>query len=149
MPELQEPLATAVRRALRRAVLDHCSFERRRHHRSLVHVGVPGGVELIVPVNDDEPTDHTLRTDVLAATFARAARDPGGGGGSGGSDGVLVWLTRTGPLDLQDVDAVWLAAARAAAAEAELDLTLVVVNRHGWRDPRSGVATTWKRLRQR
>lgn len=141
MPELNDPVAGAVRRTLRRAVLDHAGSERRRHHRSLVHVGVPGTGELVVPVHDDEPTDHSLRTDVLAATFARATRSD--------ADGVLVWLTRTGPLELQDVDAAWLSAARAAAAEADLDLTLVVVNRHGWRDPRSGATTTWKRLRQR
>lgn len=98
-----------------------------------------------MPVHPDESTDHTLRTDVLAATFARSVRTAR----AATDDRVLVWLTRTGPLDLQDVDVAWLAAARAATAEAGLDLTLVIVTRHGWRDPRSGTTTTWKRLRQR
>ena len=61
----------------------------------------------------------------------------------------LVWLTRPGELDLQDVDAAWLAAARTAYAEAAAPLTMVVVTRRGWRDPRSGVRREWKRLRQR
>ena len=61
----------------------------------------------------------------------------------------MVWLTRAGDLDLQDVDAAWLSAARAAGAEAGIDLTLVVVTRRGWSDPRSGVSREWKRLRSR
>jgi hypothetical protein len=48
---------------------------------------------------------------------------------------------------VQDVDARWLAAARASYAEAGLPLTFVVVNRRGWRDPRSGLGRTWARVR--
>ena len=59
----------------------------------------------------------------------------------------LVWLTRAGGLELQDVDARWLAAARAANAEAGVAAALVVVNRRGWRDPRSGLRRTWARVR--
>ena len=40
----------------------------------------------------------------------------------------MVWLTRPGELDLQDLDVQWMAAARAASAEAGIGLTLVVVN---------------------
>lgn len=137
MPVLAEPLAPSRRRALRRAVLEHTQRERRRRHLCLVHVGTPGGSQVIVPVHDGE-TDHALRVDVLAAAFARVP----------GPD-VLVWLSRAGPLELQDVDAAWLAAALCAAAEADRDLTMVVVTRLGWWDPRSGVRTTWLRLRQR
>ncbi|MCY7396347.1 MAG: hypothetical protein LH468_09400 [Nocardioides sp.] len=151
MPALLEPVPSARRRSLRRAVLDHALGEHRRHHLSLVHVGTPGGQEEIVPVLSEEPTDHTLRTDVLAAAFARVGRRHGADRDAPAEPAreVMVWLTRTGPLELQDVDAVWLAAALAAAAEAGLDLTLVVVNRHGWWDPRTGTVTTWRRLRQR
>jgi hypothetical protein len=66
-----------------------------------------------------------------------------------GTEPRLVWLTRPGDLALQDLDAAWLAATRAAGAEAGLPLTMVVVTRHGWRDPRSGAGRTWKRLRAR
>jgi hypothetical protein len=37
----------------------------------------------------------------------------------------------------------------AAFAEVGEDATFVVVTRHGWADPRSGVGRTWKRIRQR
>jgi hypothetical protein len=58
-----------------------------------------------------------------------------------------VWLTRSGELALHDLDVEWLTAAASAYAEAGVDLTMVVVNRRGWRDPRSGVGQTWVRLR--
>ena len=85
------------------------------------------------------PLDHALRTDVVAAMLARVRAEPA----------PLVWITRPGDLCLQDVDAVWLAAARAATAEAGRALTLVVVTRQGWWDPRSGATRTWRRLRVR
>jgi hypothetical protein len=87
-----------------------------------------------------DDADHALRTDVVAALLRRTTRP--------GVEPVL-WLTRPGPLDLQDEDAAWLAAARAATGEAGRALTMVVVTRKGWRDPRSGVQRTWRRLRPR
>jgi hypothetical protein len=47
------------------------------------------------------------------------------------------------------MDAEWLSAARSAFAEAGVDLTMVVVTRRGWWDPRSGRRREWKRLRRR
>jgi hypothetical protein len=61
----------------------------------------------------------------------------------------LVWLTRPGDLVDQDVDLTWLAGARQAFGEADLPLVFVVVNRHGWRDPRSGLEVAWVRMRRR
>lgn len=89
-------------------------------------------------VRDDEPSDHALRCDVVAA-MVRRTRRPG--------PVPMVWLTRAGALETQDVDAAWLASARAAYAELGLPLLMVLVNRRGWRDPRSGAACTWRRLR--
>jgi hypothetical protein len=137
---LVEPLPPDLRVALRRAALDHALSERRRHFTPALHVGCPGGPQAVLALEPGERLDHTLRTDVVAALLARATRfgpDP------------LVWLTRSGDLGLQDLDALWLAAACAASAEAGTPLTLVVVNRHGWRDPRSGTSRTWRRLRRR
>ncbi|WP_241153924.1 hypothetical protein [Nocardioides pantholopis] len=140
---LVEPLSPALQALLRRAVLDHAVLERRRWFPTLVHVGTPGGAESVFADRPDEPTDHALRTDLVAALLARHRR-------TGATTPALVWLTRPGELELQDVDAAWLAAAGAASAEAgRVGLTVVVVNRHGWRDPRTGLHRTWVRLRRR
>lgn len=138
-PGLPDALPPALARLLRRAVLDHATSEPRKAFPARLHVGTPGGRQRVLAV-DEEPTDHALRTDCLAAMLSRAAPEP---------PGPVVWLTRPGDLDLQDVDARWLAAALAAAGEAGRPLTMVVVNKHGWRDPRSGTARHWKRMRRR
>jgi hypothetical protein len=140
MEGIHEPLPRQVHDTLRRAVLDHALSERRRSFAPILHVGSPGGSQALFALTDEDVVDHTLRTDVVAALMRRTAR-PG--------LTPLVWLTRPGDLDLQDEDAAWLAAARAAAAEAGVELTMVVVTRTGWRDPRSGVERTWRRLRAR
>jgi hypothetical protein len=134
-----EPLTRSLHHMLRRAVLEHAVSERRRVFAPLLHVGTPGGSQALFAAGPLTATDHALRTDIVAALLRRTS----------GVDGRLVWLTRAGGLELQDVDAAWLAAARAAAGEAGVPLTMVVVTRHGWRDPRSGAGRTWKRLRAR
>lgn len=123
-------------------MLDHALSEHRRSFPTILHVGTPGGRESVFADRPDDPTDQALRTDIVAALLARHRR-------AGGATPPLVWLSRPGDLELQDVDAAWLAAARAAAAEAGGVLTMVVINRHGWRDPRSGLSRTWVRLRRR
>ena len=138
---IDEPVPRALAGVLRRAALDHARAEHRRGYPPLLHVGFPGGAEEVFALVPGDPTDHAIRADVLAAMIQRARRVAGAV--------PLVWLTRAGPLDLQDVDAAWLAAARTAAAEAGVTLTMVVVTRHGWADPRSGVCRRWKRLRER
>ncbi|MCW2853842.1 MAG: hypothetical protein JWM84_3506 [Nocardioides sp.] len=135
---LREPLSPVLHRVLRQAVLDHATAEHRRGFLPLVHVGVPGRRETVFAVRPDERTDHTLRTDIVSA-MVRRVRQPG--------PAPMVWLTRRDPLQTQDVDLAWLAAARSAYGELGLPLVMVVVNRHGWRDPRSGAERTWQRLR--
>jgi hypothetical protein len=88
-------------------------------------------------VVDDPTWDHGLRTEIVGASL-RARADP-----------AWVWVTRSGPLSLPDVDAAWLGPAVAAAAEREIDVAFVVVTRHGWIDPRSGLRREWKRIRSR
>lgn len=138
-PGLVEPVAPRLAALLRRAVLDHATSEPRRSFPARLHVGTPGGAQRVLALGA-EASDHSLRTDVVAAMLDRAPT---------GAGTPLVWLTRPGDLELQDVDAQWLAAALAASAEAGRPLTMVVVDRHGWRDPRSGTARRWKRLRRR
>lgn len=137
MEGLRPPIGTEMARLLRRAVLDHCISEPRRVHPPLVHVGVPGAAEAVLA--DQDPTDHGLRCDLVAAMLSRTSR---------GSLTPLVWVTRTGALDVQDVDMWWLASARAAYAEAGQPLVMVVVTRRGWRDPRSGASREWVKLKR-
>ena len=134
---LSEPLSRHTHVLLRRVVLEHAARERRRVHPPVLHVGVPSERVASLSVSTAEPTDPGLRTDLVAALRVRAGVHPD----------QLVWLTRTGGLELQDVDARWLAASRAAYDEAGAALAFVVVNRRGWRDPVSGLSRTWVRLR--
>ncbi|MDF1603163.1 hypothetical protein [Nocardioides sp. YIM 152315] len=141
---IREPVGPPLTTVLRRAVLDHAQREKRRVHPPLLHVGWPGAREEVFAVEAGDVLDHTLRCDVVAAMLRTARRHAPVTGAV-----PMLWLTRPGPLEVEDVDLAWLAAARAATGEAGVDLTLVVVNRHGWLDPRSGVRREWKRLRQR
>jgi hypothetical protein len=133
------PIPPWLRRALRTAALDHALAERRLAHRPVLHVGRPGDDHEVLSVTLEEPADHTLRVDMVAAALCRARhRTPE----------PIVWLARTGALVDEDADLAWLAAARQAFAEASVPLVYVVVNRHGWRDPRSGAERQWARLRR-
>ncbi len=132
-----EPLSKRTLVLLRQAVLDHARSETRRRYPPVLHVGVPGRRVATLEL-DDVATDPGLRTDVVAALRVRAGGDPD----------ELVWLTRCGGLETQDVDADWLTASRAAYAEAGAGLPVfVVVNRRGWRDPASARGRTWARIR--
>jgi hypothetical protein len=135
MPVLREPVSLTTRRALRTAVLLLAQTDRRRHVPPCLHVGTPGGPTTTIAHDGD--WDHGLRTEVVGAAL-RACDDP-----------PWVWLTRSGPLTLQDPDAAWLGPTLAAAAEREHDVAFVVVTRHGWRDPRSGLTQQWQRIRAR
>lgn len=123
-------------RRARTAVLELARAERRRRHPALVHVGEPGDRAEVLPA--ETGPDHGLRTDVLAALlWARRDADP------------WVWLTRTGSLLWQDLDAAWFAAWTAASAEVALPGRFLVVTRHGWHDPLRGTSRRWKRIRDR
>jgi len=135
---ISEPVAAPLERLLRRAVLQLVTDEHRRRFPPTVHVGLPAGRR--AEFAPEPPMDQALRADVVAAMLRRARDD---------ACSPLVWLTRPGSLELSDTDADWLAAARTAYVEAGVELTMVVVTRHGWRDPRSGTARRWRRLRDR
>ncbi len=137
--EVREPIDPERRRLLRRAVVEHVAARPGRAVPCVVHVGTPGHGVRRFTVRDGEPTDHALRADIVAALVGRR-RDTA-------RSWPWLWLTRAGDLALHDLDADWLAAATTAYAEAGGDLTMVVVTRRGWRDPRSGAQQTWVRLR--
>lgn len=120
---------------LREAVRRHAAGERRRRFAPVLHVGRPGVRESSTGASL-AATDHALRCDLVAGLVATC-----------GEPEPLVWLTRPGDLDREDLDAAWSAATRAAAAEAGRPLPYVTVTRHGWRDPVTGEGRTWKRIR--
>jgi len=142
MPGLTEPLGADRAKALRRLVLAFKAAEHRRVFEPVLHLASPGGLRASYDIGRDEVMDPTLRTDVVAALLLRARTDTD-------TDPPLVWMTRRGELAWHDVDASWLTAADAAYSEAGLPLTMVVVTRLGWYDPRSGVRRQWRRLRER
>ena len=129
---------------LREAVRRHAAGERRRRFAPVIHVGRPGVRERTAPASL-AATDHALRCDLVAAMVASTVA--GMVGTVAGEDDPLVWLTRPGELDCEDVDLAWSAAARTAGAEAGRPLTCVVVTRRGWRDPVTGEGRTWQRMR--
>jgi hypothetical protein len=136
VPVLKEPLAPRTTRVLRRAVLDLALHQRRARVPPTLHTGLPGGPA--VSVGDDPTWDHGLRTEIVATVLGAVAEPT-----------ALTWLTRSGTGALHDVDAAWLGPVLAAYGEQGRDPTFVVVTRHGWTDPRSGVGRRWKRIRQR
>ncbi len=138
MPVLVEPLDPVARTELRSAVLGLRAAGGRRRVPPTLHLGRPGGACAVFE-EPDEAIDHGVRCDVVAALLRQ--REPG-------SD-PLTWLARWGELHQHDLDAAWLSAAIAAHAEAGVSLTMVVVTREGWWDPRSGLRQTWRRLRPR
>jgi hypothetical protein len=142
MSHVEEPVPPAEQALLRRLVLEHKAAERRQHFPPVLHLGGPGRPEVGRVVEDSrdpaEQLDHALRCDLLEAILKRGAAGP-----------VMTWLTRPGPLEVQDVDLAWLRVVVAVNGETRRALPYVVVTRDGWRDPRSGVGRTWRRLRQR
>lgn len=141
MPVLCDPVPPPTAAALRRAVLDLRTGERRRVFGPVLHVGHPlGGVVASTP-GTGAGLDAALRADQVAALLRRATRTE--------ETTPLVWLTRTGAHAWHDADAEWLEPAARALAEAGRSLTFVVVTKHGWWDPRSGAGRVWARLRPR
>lgn len=136
VPAIVEPVPPATARQLRQAVLTLVTVERRRRFPAVLHVGTPGCTSSAVP--DDRTWDAGLRADVAGALLRAMA---------GGT--ATAWVTRPGSLVLQDVDADWLGPLLRSAEENAVDLTYVVVTRHGWIDPRTGVHREWKRIRDR
>lgn len=144
-PGVTEPVPRPLARLLREAVLTHVTGERRRNGPAVLHAGVPGGAERTFTVSPRDALDHALRVDVVEA-LVRPGVDAG--------RVPLLWLTRResageGASGEAQVDRDWVAAVTAAGHELGVVLDLVVVTRHGWRDPRTGVCRRWKRIRRR
>jgi hypothetical protein len=142
MPSKRSP-ERVLAALLRRAVLDHAASERRQRHVPILHVGIPGEPHEVFALVPEEVTDQALRSDIVAAMRRQVLRH----GHRAGTMPMLVWLTRSGDLELQDLDAAWHAAARQAFREAADELHFAVVCRRGWRDLGSGALREWARVR--
>jgi hypothetical protein len=138
VPPFEEPVSRSDQALLRHLVLDHKAAERRRRFPAVLHVGSPGGAPVGQVDESEDVLDDALRCELLGAMLR--SRPPGR---------TMVWLTRPGELDVQDVDLAWLRAVAAVGGEAEDRLPYVVVTRRGWLDPRTGSGRSWTRLRQR
>jgi hypothetical protein len=135
---VEDPVSRADQLLLRRLVLDHKGAERRRCFPAVLHLGGPGRPETGRIDESDADLDHALRCDVLESMLRQPRDGP-----------LMAWLTRPGDLELQDVDLAWLRAVTAVNGELGRSLPYLVVTREGWRDPRSGVGRSWRRLRAR
>lgn len=137
---LTEPLPRALEKVLRSAVLEHATTEHRRTFRPVLHVGLPERPSRHFEVRPGEEVDDALRVEVVEAMVR---------GPLARSFVPLVWLTRPDQPEPAECDTAWLRAVRAAGAELGVALGLVVVTRHGWHDPVTGVRRTWRRIRRR
>ncbi|MDP3890695.1 hypothetical protein [Nocardioides sp.] len=139
MTGVAEPVPPLLHRRLRAEILAFKASEARRRFPVVVHVGVPGRPHEGFAEHPGSHLDHALRTEIVGALVQRVdVTEP-----------PVTWVTRPGGLDLHESDQAWLAAALAAYAEEGLPLTMVVLTRSGWYDPRSGTRRTWVRLRPR
>ena len=134
---IEEPLSPADLTLLRHLVVEHKAVERRHRFPAVLHLGGPGRPEVGRVAQGEADLDHALRCDVLEAMLRRSAGP------------LMTWLTRPGGLEPQDVDLAWLRVVAAVNGETGRSLPFVVVTRDGWRDPRSGVGRSWRRLRVR
>lgn len=140
MSEAVEPLPRELLRALRDVVGALRTRYRSRRFPWQLHLGDPRSAYLTLDADPRAGLDDALRTEVVGALLARGRERPGV---------PMVWLTRPGELAWHDLEAAWLAPCRRAYAEAGVPLTLVVVTKRGWYDPRSGQRREWLRLRTR
>lgn len=140
-PDPVDPLPRALRHGLRALVMELTAWGRTQRFPAAVSVGTPGGDRLTWTLTD-EPADHALRAEIVAALLGRARPDPG-------DPAPVCWLTRPGVTRWHDLDAAWLPAALTAYAEAGVPLTFVVVTKTAWWDPCTDRAQRWRRPRRR
>lgn len=145
-----DPIETDLAAALRLEVWWLRRAEQRRVFAPRLHVGAPGTPSSLTsdglaPLRGDPwPVprwlDAGVRADVadrMVSAWVSQQRSP-----------AHCWLTRPGRPEPHDEDNAWLSAATWAFDAHGLPLLgFRVVTRYGWRDPVTGEARRWKRLR--
>lgn len=143
------PITRDTHRWLRTVVLAHMESEHRRRHPPALHAAHTGRAPCTLALAAaDVHADAALRADLWSALIVRA-RHAARRRGEDEDASPWLWLTRGGGLDDDCDDDAWAGAALRACAEAGLPCHFVVVVRHGWRDPTTGVRRQWARLRRR
>lgn len=145
---IEAPITRETDRWLRAVTLGFTEGERRRRHPPVLWAGHPGRPPCRLDLGPCDGPDPALGTDLAAALLVQARFAERRRGGDEDRPPWL-WLTRQGGLSDDDQDAQWAAAARAAGVELTVPCPFVVVVRHGWHDPVSGVRRQWVRLRRR
>lgn len=145
---VQAPITRETHLVLRALALDFTETERRRRHPPVLWAGHPDQAACRLDLADVGALDAGLRTDMVAGLVVQARF---GARRLGGDEARVpwLWLTRSGRVADEDRDAEWAAAALAACGELAMPCPFVVVVRHGWYDPVSGVRREWVRLRRR
>jgi hypothetical protein len=147
VPALVEPVPRPLLQELRLVVARLRRAQPRRSFAPGVHVGTAADQCVSFIPRDTDAMDDGLRGDVVTSLLLRSRT--GTPTVSPGDTAPLVWLSRPGSPQWHDFESAWLGPAVRAYAEADLSLTLVVVTKGGWVDPRSGVGRSWVRLRLR
>jgi hypothetical protein len=147
VPIVPDSLDVHTQRWLREVVRSHVrAWQGRLVIRPDVWVGGPGVDACGVRVEED--LDDAVRFDMALALLDRL--EPADSGSSGAAPTVTspwLWLTRTGTLEIHDLDLAWLSAIVAAGEATGRRPRFIVVTRQGWSDPRSGAERRWARLR--
>lgn len=139
----EDVLSRSVEVGLRAAVLAFKTATPRGHVPRTIWAGLPAA-DPAAPTSTrfapqpGDSLDQHLRTEVASALVHRVVE---------AVPAPLLWVTRSGDLDLVAGDLAWLAAGRAAWTEAGLAPSFVLLTRHGWRHHPTGRSRRWRRLR--
>ena len=136
---LQAPLARSTHAMLREMVLELRDAESGQRYPTVIHAGLPWGPRAAHDCSLTPTTDSGLRTDIAMGLLERTSIE---------GTRPLLWLTRPGPLSVQDCDLEWRSATQWAAGALAINPAFLVVTRQGWFEPDSGRLQEWRRLRR-
>jgi hypothetical protein len=132
------PLPRPVEQGLRACVLALKAHSSRGHLEPRLWAGSPGASSAHFDPARGEVLDRHTRVEVAVALGNRALES---------HPEPLLWLTRSGDLELCPADLAWLSAGDAAWRELGLVPGFVLVTRNGWLHHPSSRSRTWRRLR--
>lgn len=144
-----DPLPAAIERGLRAEVLALKRRGARGHLPLQLGAGQPGAVDdgaARFEAGLGRDWDQHTRTEVAVALGNRLGCGPGDPPG-GEVPAPMLWVSRSGDLELSPNDLSWLSAGRAAWAELGWAPSFALVTRTGWLHQPSDRMRVWRRLR--